>query len=68
MKKIACLFASLIMLTCSACDKEEVPYVTLEDIQESCQTNESISNIQEADVPLSGKLTYTNLDSKSSVS
>ncbi|MCH5199383.1 MAG: DUF4300 family protein [Oscillospiraceae bacterium] len=67
MKKIACLFASLIILACSACGKAEAPYISSEDIQESRQTNESVSNIQEADVPLSGKLTYTNLDSQSSV-
>lgn len=67
MKKTACLFALLIILACSACGKAEAPYISSEDIQESRQTNESVSNIQEADVPLSGKLTYTNLDSQSSV-
>ena len=68
MKKIACFFASLIILTCSACGKTEVPYISSEDDRDSSQTNESISNIHGADVPFGGKLTYTNLDSKSSVS
>lgn len=58
---------SLIMLTCSACGKTEVP-ITSENVQESSQTDGSISDNQDADIPLSDKLTYTNLDSESSVS
>ena len=79
MKKIVCIFALLVVLICSACGKTEVPDITSEDIQEvpdiisediqeSNQPNEGISNIQDADVAFSDKLTYTNLDSESSIS
>lgn len=69
MKKIVCIFAfvMLIVLTCSACGKTEVPYTASENIQEDSQTNENIPNIQETDASRSAELTYSNLDSESSV-
>lgn len=67
MQKILLTMLIFTMLTLSACGKTEAPYITSEVIKESSQADESISNIQDADTALSNKLTYTNLDSESSI-
>ncbi|MDE6032142.1 MAG: DUF4300 family protein, partial [Oscillospiraceae bacterium] len=65
MKKIACLFVPLVLLFCSACGNTELSFVM--ETQESRQADENIDT-QDTDIIYSDKLTYTNLDSESSVS
>lgn len=65
MKKISCLFVPLVLFCC-ACGNTELSSVTVET-QESRQADESIDT-QDTDIICSDKLTYTNLDSETSVS
>ena len=67
MKKISCLCIFLILLLCSACGNTEIPFTT-EDNQESSQTSDEVPGNQNIDVVLQDKLTYSNLDSESSMS
>ena len=66
MKKISCLCIFLILLLCSACGNTEIPFTT-EDNQESSQTSDEVPGNQNIDVVLQDKLTYSNLDSESSM-
>lgn len=66
MKKITCLFMSLVLLSCSACGNTDESFAETEEIQESSRA-ESVDT-QDTEVIFSDKLTYTNLDSESSVS
>lgn len=67
MKKISCLCIFLILLLCSACGNTEIPFTT-EDNQESNQASDEVPSNQNRDVVLQDKLTYSNLDSESSMS
>lgn len=67
MKKISCLCIFLILLLCSACGNAEIPFTT-EDNQESSQASDEVPSNQNIDVVLQNKLTYSNLDSESSMS
>ncbi len=67
MKKIAYLCVSLILLLCSACGNTEIPSTATEDNQESNRVSDEVPSIQKIDVVLQDKLTYTNLDSESSL-
>ncbi len=68
MRKIACLCVSLILLLCSACGNTEVPFATTEDNQGNSQVNDDVPSISNADIIPQDKLTYSNLDSESSMS
>ncbi len=67
MKKITCLFTALVLLFCSACRNTEKLLAETEESQGSSFEEESIET-QDTKVIFSDKLTYTNLDSDSSVS
>ena len=67
MKKAACLFISLVLLSCSACRNTEESFAETQEIQESGKEEEKVDT-QDSKVIFSDKLTYTNLDSESSVS
>ncbi len=68
MKKNVCLCVSLILLLCSACGNTEIPFTTTEDNQESSQAGDEVPSIQNKDAVPQNKLTYSNLDSESSMS
>ena len=68
MKKIVCLCVSLILLLCSACGNTEIQITTTEANQESSQAIDEVPSIQNMDVVPQNKLTYSNLDSESSMS
>ena len=67
MKKNVCLCVSLILLLCSACGNTEIPFTTTENNQESSQASVEVPSNQNIDVVLQDKLTYSNLDSESSM-
>ncbi len=66
-KKNFCLCVFLILLLCSACGNTEIPFTT-EDNQESSQASDEVPSNQNIDVVFQDKLTYSNLDSESSMS
>lgn len=68
MRKIACLCVLLILLICSACGNTETPFTAPEDNQENSQTSDEAPSIQNVDAAPENKLTYSNLDSESSMS
>lgn len=67
MKKISCLCVLLILLFCSACKNTEITFAT-EDNKESGQASAEVPSNQNISDILQDKLTYSNLDSESSMS
>lgn len=54
-------------MLCSSCGNTEIPFTT-EDHQEGSQVSDEVPGDQKIDAVLQDKLTYSNLDSESSMS
>lgn len=68
LKKIICLCTLWMVLFCSACGNSEVPFTQTNGNQESNETSDKVSDIQNVDTVPQNKLTYSNLDSELSMS